>query len=304
MKKVWKPILITILVFVTVSFAATKLVYDSLFGRYDPEQAVSIDDTLLSRREEVSFLSGDTKLRGYFYGSEAKDVLIVVAPGFHAGGDDYLEQIRYFLDCGWGVFAFDTTGSCESGGDSSVGFSQEVHDLEAALSYLEENHRFDYENLVLFGHSRGGYAVCCALNSDFEIDAVISVGGINSAMEGIMEPVAEAVGPLAYVNYPFLWAYQAMLFGTETVNLDVAEILSQTDVPTLIIHGKNDETVSYDAYSIISYREEIQSGCVEFFTSDTPGSDGHTDILFDSDGTANDALMAEIEAFVLRNTGK
>ncbi len=304
MKKVYKPILITILVFVTVSFAATKLVYDSLFGRYDPEQTVSVDPGLLERREAVSFPSGDAELRGYFYGSEAKDVLVVIAPGFHAGGNDYLEQIRYFLDCGWGVFAFDATGSCESGGDSSVGFPQEVHDLEAALGYLEEQHRFDYENLVLFGHSRGGYAVCCALNSDFDIDAVISVGGINSAMEGIMEPVAEAVGPLAYVNYPFLWAYQAMLFGTKTVNLDAAEILSRTDVPTLIIHGKNDETVSYDAYSIISYREEIQSDCVEFFTSDTPGSDGHTDLLFDADGTANDVLMAEIEAFVLRNTGK
>lgn len=300
-KKVWKPILITILVFITVSFAATKLIYDSIFPRYDPEEPVTVDATLLQQRQEITFQSGDASLQGYFYDAPAKEILVLLAPGYHAGADDYLEQIRSFLKLGWGVFAFDATGSCESEGDSSVGFPQEVHDLQAALGYLEEHQRLGYSHLVLFGHSRGGYAVCCALETDYQIDAVISVGGINSAMEGIMEPVVDAIGPVAYVNYPFLWAYQAMLFGTQTVNLDAARILSETEVPVLIIHGKNDETVSYDAYSIISYQGEIQSPNVEFFTSEVPGSDGHTDILYDEDGSANDVLMAEIEAFVLRS---
>lgn len=303
-KKVWKPIFITILVFVTVSFAATKVVYDSLFRRYDPQENIPVAQEILEKREEVFFPCEDVELRGYYYAGTKKDVLVVVAPGFHAGGDDYLEQIRWFLNCGWGVFAFDTTGSCESGGKSSVGFPQEVLDLEAALHYLDQNQRFDYKNLVLFGHSRGGYAVCCALSSEFDIDAVISVGGINSAMEGIMEPLAETIGPIAYVNYPFLWAYQSLIFGRQTVNLDAAEILDETHTPTLIIHGKNDEKVSYDAYSIISYREEIQSDCVEYFTADTPGSDGHTDLLFNADGTANDELMTQVEEFILRHTKK
>ncbi len=301
MKKVWKPILITILVFVTVSFAATKLVYDGIFARYDPELPVEIAEDLSALRKEVAFPSGESQLQGYFYPGSSQEVLLVLAPGFHAGGDDYLAQIRSFLDFGWGVFAFDPTGSCQSGGDSSVGFSQEVYDLQAALEYLQDQGRYGYKNLVLFGHSRGGYAVCCQLQGAFDLAAVISVAGSNSAMESVMEPAVDAVGPLAYGNYPFLWAYQALLFGRDTVNLDAAEILSETTTPTLIVHGTLDESVSYEDYSIISYREEIQSPYVEYFTVE---SAGHTDILFDADGSSNDKLMDEIERFVLRSIGK
>ncbi len=301
MKKVWKFILITVLVFVTVSFAATRLVYDSLFSRYDPEPGAAVEDRLLELRQEVSFLSGDTALQGYYYPGESRDVLFVIVPGFHAGSDDYQAQIGAFLELGWGVFSFDATGSCKSGGESAVGFSQELLDLDAALDYLEQNDRLGYANVVLFGHSRGGYAVCCALALEHRVDAVISVSGINSAMEGVMEPAADAVGPIAYLNYPFLWAYQAMLFGRETVNLDAAEILSETQVPVLIVHSKDDRTVSPDAYSIVSHQEEIQSPAVEFLTLDGTGGDGHTEILFDADGSANDFLIAKIEDFVLRS---
>ncbi len=299
-KKVWKPIFITVLVFVTVSFAATKLVYDGIFARYDPEIPGEVAEDLSALRKEVDFPSSEIQLQGYFYPGKDKKVLLVLAPGFRAGGDDYLAQIRSFLDFGWGVFAFDPTGSCESGGDSCVGFSQEVYDLQAALEYLQGQERYGYENLVLFGHSRGGYAVCCQLQGDFDLAAVISVAGSNSAMESVMEPAVDAVGPLAYGNYPFLWAYQALLFGRDTVNLDVAEILSETTTPTLIVHGRQDQAVSYEDYSIISYREEIQSPCVEFFTVENAG---HTDILFDADGSAKDSLMKEIQRFVLDSIG-
>lgn len=299
-KKVGRPILITVLVFVTLSFTVTKLIYDSSFRRYDPPPREL--SSWAQERQELDFPSDGELLQGYFYDSPKKDVLLVLAPGFHAGADDYLEQIRQFSLYGWGVFAFDPLGSCESGGSSHVGFPQELLDLEAALAFVQGKDFFGYEHLVLFGHSRGGYAVCCAAASEFPIDAVISVGGVNSAMEGVIEPAAQRIGPLAYVNYPFLWAYQALLFGPETVNLDAAQILSHSEVPALIIHGTGDTRVSPHAYSIYSYEEEILSEEVEFFTMDRPGQDGHVDLLVDADGSANDILMEQIEDFIRRNS--
>ena len=131
---------------------------------------------------------------------------------------------------------------------------------------------------------------------------IISVAGVNSAMDAVIEPAADAVGPLAYVNYPFLWLYQSLLFDYETANLEVSELLNSTEIPTLIIHGVADETVSHDAHSVMAHRAEIQSDSVRFLSWEESGARGHVDILYDADGTANEELMAEIAAFIDKET--
>ena len=297
LKKVWRIIIITVIVYILFSFAITKIVYDAIFARYDEETTVSINELsdLISDRQEVEFRSEDNLLKGYFYGTGTSDGIVVVAPGYHAGADDYLWQINSFLEYGWDVFAFDCTGHCESEGNSSVGFPQEILDLDAALNYVENN--YQYPNVFLFGHSRGGYAACNMVGSAHSITAVVSVSGINSAMEAIMEPAASRVGFIAYGNYHFLWLYQTMIFGHEIVNLSVDEELNDSTVPTLIIQGENDDVAPKDSSSIYSHKEEISSECVEYYICDTPGQDGHTNLLFDADGTANDVLMNIINQF-------
>lgn len=297
--KVLRNIVITVLVVVISTFAVTKIVYDAVFKRYDcVENHYSVSDI---SGKEIKFSSGENRLHGCLYGNTG-EILVVFIPGFHACIDDYLPQIKSFTDSGFGVFAFDPTGSGKSGGDTAVGFSQIIYDLDAALETVRKNDNFGFKHTVLFGHSRGGYAACCAVKDDYDISAVVSVGGINSAMEGVIAPVAETVGFLAYSNYPMLWAYQAMLFGTETIGRDAAEIISSTGVPTLIVHGNNDQQVPRDEYSVISHRGEITSENVEYIICDTPGMDGHIDLLFDGD-TANEQLMNSIKDFYLRSVG-
>lgn len=306
--KKWKRISIiiiaAILVFCTVSLGVTKLVYDSIFARYEEETVVdSALSTMVEARSIHTFVSGDNLLTGYYYAaqpSEKVNGLVVFVPGFHAGGDDYLWQIQSLLQYGWGVFTFDPTGSFRSQGKNQIGFSQAIFDLEAALKYVENNRNFGYNDLVLMGHSRGGYAVCCAVAETEDVDAVVSIAGINSAMEGIMYMSADAIGPIAYGNYGFLWLYQAMLFGGETLNREAAEIISQSNVPTLVIHGTGDTQVPTDECSIISHKEEITASGVEYLLLDG----GHTDLMYDADGTANDALMASIQDFLLRSLEK
>ena len=297
-KRVLRVITITFAAFVLLSLAATKLVYDGIFRRYDPQTAACS----CVEREMPRFMAGENELQGYYYPSSEKKVLVLLAPGFHAGADSYAQQIRCFQERGWGVFSFDPTGSYESGGESYVGFPQEIYDLSAAIDYLDSCDRYGYEALVLFGHSRGGYAVCAMAASDYDISAIISVAGVNSAMDAVIEPAADAVGPLAYVNYPFLWLYQSLLFDYDTANLEVSELLNSTEIPTLIIHGVADETVSHDAHSVMAHRAEIQSGNVHFLSWEERGAQGHVDILYDTDGTANEELMAEIAAFIEKET--
>lgn len=304
-KSLMKRVLVIIAVIILVSAAClltTKLVYDGIFHRYDvvaqiPEQLAPV----VAGRQVQTYLSGENRLTGYLYRcpeATGRDALVILAPGFHAGADDYLWQISSLLDRGWSVFAYDGTGSCRSEGESTVGFPQSVLDLEATLKYVENCQRFGYNSIVVLGHSQGGYAACCSLDRFPQISAVVTVSGVNSAMEGVMGPAAEYVGPLAYGNYGFLWLYQAMLFGTRTVDLEAAEEISDSDVPVLVIHGADDEQIPADRLSILSHRDEIDPEGVTYILWDKPGESGHTDLLFSPEGTANEELMEQIHGFL------
>lgn len=331
--KRWGIIITILLLFIIGSFAMTKIIYDGIFKRYDIEAEVpDALRSLIELRESVTFYAGDYELQGYLYSvavipdnerddgaiSETDDdgaisetdgtkyddgsypvisgtPLVVIVPGFHAESDNYLWQVQSLLDYGYDVFIFDATGSGESGGNSYIGFSQELFDLDAALSYIEAT--YNYENIFLLGHSRGGYAACGMLGSEHEITAVVSVSGINSAMEAVIGSAENYVGPLAYGNYPLLWLYQVSLFDEDTVSLQADDCISNSEVPTLVIQGDADDTAPMDAGSIYSHKDEITSEHVEYYICDVPGQNGHTDLLFDPDGTANDVLMETIDTF-------
>lgn len=306
-KPTWKRVLIILLIvivaFCATSMVATKFIYDAIFVRYDgtatevPQQL----EEMVAGRESQNFLSGDNELTGWLYrceGEQANGNLVLIAPGFHAGADDFLWQIRSFLDYGWSVFIFDATGHCSSEGDSAVGFPQLLCDVESAINHIENNKRFGYNNIVLFGHSQGGYAVTCALAGDFDVSAVVTVSGINSAMDGIIGKAKEYVGPVVYGNYAFLWLYQVMVFGGDIACRNAADAINESGVPVLIVHGTGDTTVPMDQFSIISHQEQITAENVQYFICDDPQQDGHTNLLYDLDGTANDELMEQVHAFL------
>lgn len=304
-KKVLITIIIAFLIFSIISFGVTKLIYDSAFPRYDcgvTEFPKALQNTI-DLRQVKTYESGDNTLSGFLYESpisERKHTLIILAPGHNSCADSYIWQIKELLDYGWSVFAFDTTGSCHSEGITAKGFSQEVLDLEATLKFLSSQNNFGFENIAILGHSRGGYAACCALSFDFPISAIISVSGVNSAMDAIIGASVQRVGPFAYGNYGFLWAYQAMLFGAKTVNMQADKLLKLCNTPALLIHGEDDTTYPYDKYSIVSHIKDNPN--TEILIRRSPDNAGHTNLLFSKDGTADNEVIYKINEFLLENT--
>ncbi len=302
LKRIWSGIIISIFSVIIASFLVTKIVYDGTFARYD----VSVDvppalEELVDKRQQITFLSGKNELSGYLYDADS-DGLIILIPGYHASVDNYLWQIDALTKKGWAVFCFDTTGSCLSEGSSAIGFSQAVFDLRSALDFAEENGRFGYENIYLLGHSRGAYAACGVLSQDFDIKAAVAVSAVNSSMEAIIQPAESKIGVLAYVNYPFLAMYQNSLFGKELANIDAAHQIANSDTPVMIVQGSADDKYSKEKYSLYSHSFKYGSDNVEYFICDEVGQDGHTSLLFDEDGSANDRLMDEIDRFFRENT--
>lgn len=282
---------LTALLFIFVSLFVTKLVYDKQFPRHvRPDEALSAnlryrDIEAGYPRLLVKFKSGENTLQGYLYGNDNTRALMVVAHGLGGGADSYLSQIKHFVDSGFRVFAYDCTGSYDSEGTSTKGFPQAVLDLHAALAYVESQPSLSSLPLLLFGHSWGGYAVANVLNYGHDITAVVSVSGANSAMDMIMEQGRNLMGIFIYSQYPFLWFYQHLLFGS-VASFDAVSAINKAQVPVLIIHGNKDGMVSYSGSAIIAFRNQITNEKVSYYTATQEGRNAHNN-LFRSD----DAIM-------------
>lgn len=284
---VWVSITGFIVLFSIISMVIVMFIYNGQFPRYDRHDTTVTaglrygDLEAKYPRSLVSFESGNNRLQGYVYGLNQEQGLVVVAHGIGGGADSYLPQITYFVDQGWRVFAYDATGSFDSEGKTTKGFPQALIDLDAALTYINKQEEFANLPILLFGHSWGGYAVANLLHYDYEIAGVATVSGANSPMEMIIEQGRSMMGGFIYIQYPYLWLYQRILFG-EAASLNAVDAINRSDVPVLIIHGTEDEFVAYEGSSIISKFNAITNPNVRTISLSEPGRSGHNN-LFRSD---------------------
>ena len=293
------------IIYLIVSVLATKLVYDTVFQRYDasPEEiSYAAGYAGYDTRETYSYSCGENTLSGYLYKSTAGcKKLVVIVPGFHAETEHYEGIIQGFTDSGFDVFAFDATGHGESEGESSVGFPQIISDLNATLDFIDKNKDFAYRDIFLFGHSRGGYGACCVVNEHPGISAVISVNGVDTAMDGIMAYSTDYIGNIAYGNYHFLWLYQYALFGSAVADRSAVAEISSSDVPVLVIQAANDEQLSEGGFSLYSHKDEVSSDKASFVLYNSSEKDGHTSILYDENGIANMEIIEQATEFFNSN---
>lgn len=286
MKKVWKIALAVVLalfvLFSAASFVFIKLSFDDSFQRTAPMEFTAyikyqdVEDQV--ERELLSFPSGDHQLQGYLYGADHTKGLIVLSHGMGGGADAYLGDIIYFLDHGYQVFAFDNTGCYLSEGNNCVGPVQSVIDLDAALTFIEGEPRFQGLPILLYGHSWGGYAVTAIFNFEHEIAASVSVAGFNESMEMTMEWIQD-MGLLAKVEYPYIYLYQRMLFG-EKLDFTAVKGINRTDTPVLLIHGTEDRVISLSGAATMAHRDEITNPNVEYKLCDGERQNGHSNLLY------------------------
>ena len=277
------------------SFGITKVIYDAIFRRYDPPNATICDPSLTEIMHPVSFPSGEHRLAGTLFDGPG-DSLVVIVQGIHSHAGNFAPIIRQIVQVGnRDVFIFDMTGSGNSEGDSGICFSQAVYDLHAALDFIAQ--AYPYEDILLLGHSRGGYAACCVLPDRTDIDGVVAINSPNSPMDAVMSGSVNTVGWLAYGNYPMLYLYQAMLFDFETVSQTASDAIAQSDVPVLIIQSRQDETIPFDRFSIYAHMEEISGDHIQVWLTDG----GHSSVLYDtSTDSINSRLWETLNRFFLQ----
>ena len=280
---------------IIASYAATVIVCSVIFERFDI--AYDLPEEITDARELMTFERSGRVLQGYYYRSENSDTLIVIAPGFHAGADGYAHLAMSLLDSGYSVFSFDPTGCNMSEGDTSGGFPGELLDLAAALGFIDEKDSFGNEKVALIGHSMGGYAAACVSEFGYSASAIITVSGVNSAMEGMIGSSYNSIGAFAYTNYVNLYLYEAFGYGVKAASVRADKAVENSGIPTLVIHGSDDPDYPADRFSIYSHRSDIAAESVSFALVDG----GHTDILIDDNGSVVSSTYELITDFLERS---
>ena len=158
--------------------------FNKRFESYKPYMLYVEDYEGLSCAEYTFTSDKGQKLQGYWYsaGEEQKGI-IVIAHGFGAGHNSYMDCANYFAQNGYYVFAYDATGNDKSKGDGVGGIPQGQIDLDHAITFVEESGNFPKLPIALFGHSWGGYSVCSVLTYHPEVKAVIECSGCNRSSD-------------------------------------------------------------------------------------------------------------------------
>ena len=275
--------------------ASQVAIYDKVFPRYErADYSITPGVRCLDRFkthaniEAISFYSDDVLLKGNYFSIENPKGIVLVAHGIHAGGDDYLNVIGYFLDNGYNVFSFNYKGTYESEGDSTVGLCESLVDVDHAIKHIQQNEKYNKLPLFLFGHSWGGYAVTSALEINNNIKACASVSGMNSGYTMIVEKAQQYVGQLSKTSKPFFDIYQKFLF-KDYVKYKGDKGINNSNIPVVIAHGADDSLIVYNKQAIIAHKDKITNPNVKYYVGKGYQGD-HSDILL-----SNDAIIYKKE---------
>lgn len=207
-------------------------------------------------------------LTGYKYYSENVDVkgLLVMAHGFGCGGHNgYLNVIDYFAKNGYLVFAYDATGNDESDGAAVGGLPQGLIDVDYALRFVKSEKEFDNLPIFLWGHSWGGYSVGSVTKLHPDVKAAVVVAGFNQSIDMLETEGRKVAGDAIEILLPSVKKYETKKFG-KYASMSVLESISESKVPAMFIHSKDDEMIPYEI-SFARYYENFGTNPNYLFVS-------------------------------------
>jgi alpha-beta hydrolase superfamily lysophospholipase len=266
---------ILVALYVIGGFAISNILYSQNLARNDIDKTAIFIPNLTYNdidqesypRTEFRFFSGDNELVGYEYGTENSRGLVVISAGNGGTADDYMDFATRFVDDGFRVITYDMTGAARSEGDSMRGTYQGALDVDALLSYVEKQSRFEGLPVFLLGHSWGGYGICAALVNPHHVNAVVSLAGYSSGSEVFNETGAQTAGVGFYALCPHLWVIQRLTFGS-AMDVTATDGINAVDIPVLIIQDREDEFITTDGLSIYAHRGEITNDKTEYLLTD------------------------------------
>lgn len=211
----------------------------NLVRRYNKEVGIpyySFKDFEGLKQEANTFKnSKNTEIHYYFYyyNGFKKDKIILFCPGIGPGHTSYLREIEILAKHGYKVLTLDYTGCGESGGETLASLNMPTFDVVELLDLLKLK-----EEIVVMGHSLGGYTSLNFANIREDIKKVVVLSGFVS-IKTLMK---------ALLHSPFITSrilkYEKKVV-PEYFAVDNIEFLKTTNKQLFVIQSDDDTLVPY-----------------------------------------------------------
>lgn len=216
-----------------------KLYLSNIVKRFDKDGIIpylSNEDFEGLQKEDNNFINSDNNKIAYFYyfyEGYKKDKLVLFLHGIGPGHTAYISEIETLCKRGYRVLTLDYTGCDASEGDSLNSINQPTKDVDELLKYLDVK-----EEIVLVGHSLGGYTALNTININSNIKKAVVISGfisLKNELKALMKLSLLVNSALKYEKTKCI----------EFNNIDNLNYLSTTDDKILFIHSLDDTMVPY-----------------------------------------------------------
>ena len=224
-----------LMLYVLISVVATPVVLRMVFPR---NSSGSTGAFPLSGSQEINIRSANGFLQGWIVEVEDSKGLVLLLHGVRGNAEDMVESMARFRDLGWTSLVINATGVGASDGTWTRGIQQQYMDGCAALTWISEQPVLEGLPIVVYGHSAGAWAAA-RLSMEDKVDGVICVSGFDRPVMLMTTWAEHYVGPVAWLEIPFLRMWESILFGPE-YDASGGETLTESGKPALVVHGRED----------------------------------------------------------------
>ncbi len=224
-----------------------KIYRSTLFSRHDIEGSIfyfSEADFPGLRKKEYNFKNNKGELlRGWFFSYDGADTerIIVFDHGLSVGHRAYFREIETIAAAGYTVYSFDHTGCTNSEGEGIGGFVTSLSDLDFCIKSLKAD--FPDKKIAVVGHSRGGYSTLNIPAYHPDLTHIVAISGFSS----VRDMQEQLIPSIAKKTRDLIFSIEEKE-SPDYVNASAIETLSKTSVKTMIIHSRDDGTVSIKQY--------------------------------------------------------
>ena len=219
-----------------------SLIYKKqLLCRYDKTDIAipyyDVSDFPSLKKEQFSFInSRGTEIAYffYYYDNYRTDKIIIFCHGIGAGHTAYLKEIEAFAKAGFRVLTLDYAGCDKSKGERMESMNSPSRDVYDLINYVHPK-----EEIVLVGHSLGGYTALNVNNLRREITKSVIISGFIS----LEDEVRYLVKKKHFVNQ--IMRYEQKI-EKEYFGIDNLEYIKTTEDELLFIQSTDDGMVPYE----------------------------------------------------------
>ena len=248
-------ILFLIISYFVGGFIATNIILNNIFDKRGSDEALLLnyenriyklryDYECLKERKEYDFNSR-YKLKGYYYKNINSKGLVIACHGMGSMADGFDSEYQsYFVENGYSLFSFDLSASGKSEGESMVGLFQSAYDVKAAYDFLKKENLLE-DNLILIGHSWGGFGVAASLSLGVEAKYVITFSAFDNQYDTTIRFAKNYMGDIINLSIPPFYISTNLKYGSDNT-FSASDSLKNSNAKALVIHGKLDDKIPYN----------------------------------------------------------